>query len=167
MRNIFCFGNVVSYFKNLCLKLVSINSSLYSVSLGVAFGIAVAFTPFFGLQIVITLLLCFLFKANVAASMIAGAIGNPITFPFIWFLDYKIGSLFFSNFIFFDDGFIYKIKLLIDAIKTYDRQIIMDSFYPLFLPMLVGGIIIAFVFGILSYFITYNLLQRYKSRDCV
>ena len=65
--------------------------SPYSIAAGFACGAAVSFTPFIGLHFFLGAVLAWLMGANLLASALGTAVGNPWTFPFIWTLIYTIG----------------------------------------------------------------------------
>ena len=54
-------------------------------------GILACFTPFFGLHILIALLLAFVLRGNLLAALVGTFFGNPITFPVIAAASYNIG----------------------------------------------------------------------------
>lgn len=62
------------------------------VAWGVAIGVFIGFMPFFGLQIVLSLVLCIMFRVNVTAAVVATFISNPLTGAGIWYLQYLIGT---------------------------------------------------------------------------
>lgn len=64
----------------------------YRIAAGLACGAAISFTPFIGFHFVCAALLALLMRANVVASAIGTAVGNPWTFPFIWTWIYAIGQ---------------------------------------------------------------------------
>ncbi|MHC8509535.1 MAG: DUF2062 domain-containing protein [Rhodospirillales bacterium] len=64
----------------------------YSLAAGFAMGAAVSFTPLVGFHFVMGALLAWLMRANVLASIIGTAVGNPWTFPFIWLWLYSAGQ---------------------------------------------------------------------------
>ena len=84
-------------YKYLLKRLFRLKGNFRSIALGASLGVSIAVTPLFGLQLILTIVLDVLFKANITASMLFTVIGNPLTFPFIWFADYKLGSIFFKN----------------------------------------------------------------------
>lgn len=63
-----------------------------TVALGVTIGIFVGMMPFFGLQIVLSMMLCFMFRVNVTAAVVATFISNPLTGGGILYLQYLIGK---------------------------------------------------------------------------
>jgi len=64
----------------------------YRIAAGFACGAAVSFTPFVGLHFVFAALLAVILRANVVASALGTAVGNPWTFPFIWTWTYALGQ---------------------------------------------------------------------------
>lgn len=62
-----------------------------SIAAGVSFGVAVSFTPFLGLHMVLAVALAWLTRANVIAAALGTFFGNPWTFVVIWPLTYQTG----------------------------------------------------------------------------
>ena len=60
-----------------------------------AWGVAVSFTPLLGFHLIICYLGTWLMKGNLIAATVGTIIGNPWTFPFIFYLDYKVGTTIF------------------------------------------------------------------------
>ena len=63
-----------------------------SIAGGMAFGVAVSFTPLIGLHILLAVGLAWAARFNVVAAVIGTAVGNPWTFPLIWLLTYRVGA---------------------------------------------------------------------------
>ncbi|WP_169568932.1 DUF2062 domain-containing protein [Sneathiella limimaris] len=72
-------------------RLARLPGTSYSLAAGFAFGAAVSFTPFVGLHFILGGLFAWIFRANILASAIGTAVGNPWTFPFIWTATYHLG----------------------------------------------------------------------------
>lgn len=64
----------------------------YKISRGIAAGVFVSFTPFFGMHFLLATGLAWLMGGNIVASLLATFFGNPITFPFIAGLSVELGS---------------------------------------------------------------------------
>ncbi|WP_282609010.1 DUF2062 domain-containing protein [Pelagibius sp. Alg239-R121] len=64
----------------------------YRIAAGFASGAAVSFTPFIGLHFVLAGLLAMLLRGNLMAAAIGTVVGNPWTFPFIWWWIYGLGT---------------------------------------------------------------------------
>ena len=61
---------------------------------GLALGTFVAFSPILGFQMVIAGVLCFAFRINLPAALLACWITNPVTIPLIYPLEFQVGSWF-------------------------------------------------------------------------
>lgn len=64
-----------------------------TVAWGMVIGVFIGFMPFLGLQIVFSILLCFAFRVNVTAAVVATFISNPFTAGPIWYMQHKVGML--------------------------------------------------------------------------
>tara|TARA_B110000027_G_scaffold47426_1_gene52053 strand:- start:1150 stop:1497 length:348 start_codon:yes stop_codon:yes gene_type:complete len=109
----------------------------------------VSFTPLLGLHFFLAVIFAFLIRGNFIASLLGTAIGNPISFPFIWGLIYNIGAFVTS-------------KSSINLQSKISVDLILNETYEVFIPMLIGGAIIAIPVWLLTYFIMYSLIASYK-----
>lgn len=66
--------------------------STLSIAVGAAWGIAVSFTPFIGLHLLVGLFMAYLCRGNVLACLFGTFVGNPWTFPLFFYLDYRLGA---------------------------------------------------------------------------
>lgn len=74
------------------LRILRLNSSPHSIAIGVAAGAASSFTPFFGLHIVLAVVIASILSGNVLAAAITTVLANPITIPVILTASYEIGT---------------------------------------------------------------------------
>ena len=141
-------NRIISYYK---LRLARLPDSNYAISSGFACGAMVSFTPLLGLHFVLAVIFAYFIMGNFIAALIGTVVGNPITFPFIWGLIYKIGT------------YITTIKHapLNDEINF---DMILNQTYEIFFPMLVGGLVIAPLIWIIIYFIIYSFISSYKNQ---
>ena len=135
-----------SYYK---LKLARLPASSYAISAGFACGSMVSFTPLLGFHFVLAVVFSYLFRANYIAALIGTIVGNPISFPFIWGLIYKIGVFVVDR----SDN---------DLSPNINFEIIINQTYDIFIPMLVGGAVLAIPVWLLTYFITYSFVSSFK-----
>ncbi len=157
-----CIINFNSYYRNLAIKLNRIISyyklrlarlpgSNYAISSGFACGAMVSFTPLLGFHFVLAVIFAYLIRGNFIAALIGTVVGNPVTFPFIWGIIYKIGT------------YITNVKL--DKINhEINFDMIINQTYEIFFPMLAGGIIIAPLVWVVTYYIVYSFIVSYKKR---
>ena len=107
-----------------------------------AWGAAVSFTPLLGFHLIICYLGTWLMRGNLIAATVGTIIGNPWTFPFIFYLDYKIGTTIFFNSIGYYE---FKISFLV------------ENFEALFYPTLLGS----FPIALFVWFLTYNICKKF------
>ena len=138
----------MSYYK---LRLARLPASNYAISSGFACGSMVSFTPLLGLHFILALFFAYLIRGNLIAALIGTVVGNPLTFPFIWGLIYKVGT------------FVTTIKHVTLSNKI-NFEMIVNQTYEIFFPMFVGGIIIAPLVWITTYFVIYSFISSYKKR---
>ena len=142
------FLRFLSYYK---LRLARLPASSYAVSSGFACGSMVSFTPLLGLHFILAVVFAFLIRGNFIAALIGTVVGNPVTFPFIWGLIYKVGT------------FVTSIKH-VNLSNNINFEMIINQTYEIFFPMLVGGIVIAPLVWVVTYFIIYSFISSYKKR---
>ena len=133
------------------LKLARLPASSYAIASGFACGSMVSFTPLLGFHFLLAIFFAFLIRGNVIASLIGTFIGNPLTFPFIWSLIYKIGIYTSYN----------ASKNLNSEIKI---DMVLNQTFEIFVPMLIGGAILAIPIWLITYLITYSFITSYKNK---
>ena len=142
------FNRIISYYK---LRLARLPDSNYAISSGFACGAMVSFTPLLGFHFVLAVIFAYLIRGNFIAALIGTVVGNPITFPFIWGLIYKIGT--------------YVTNIKLEKINhEINFDMIINQTYEIFFPMLIGGIIIAPLVWMITYYIIYSFIASYKKR---
>ncbi len=130
-------------------RLNRLPGSTYSVSAGFACGSMVSFTPLLGLHFFLAILFAYFLRANFFAALIGTAVGNPITFPFIWGLIYNIGVFITS-------------KQDASIINHISVNMILNQTYEVLLPMLIGASVIALPVWIVSYLVMSAFVSSYK-----
>lgn len=64
----------------------------HRISRGIAAGVFVCFTPFFGLHFLTAAILAVILRGNILAALLATFVGNPLTFPVIAEISTSLGS---------------------------------------------------------------------------
>lgn len=72
-------------------RLTRLTGTPHNIAAGVACGVAISFTPFLGLHVILGCLLALIVRGNLLAVVAGTLVGNPWTFPFIWVAAYEIG----------------------------------------------------------------------------
>ena len=141
-------NRIISYYK---LRLARLPASNYAISSGFACGAMVSFTPLLGFHFVLAVVFAYLIRGNFIAALIGTVVGNPITFPFIWGLIYKVGT--------------YVTNIKLEKINhDINFDMIVNQTYEIFFPMLVGGFVIAPLVWLITYYLIYTFVASYKKR---
>ena len=133
------------FFKLQIYKIIRIKDFPESVAIGLAWGASVSVTPLLGLHLIICYTGTWIMRGNLVAATVGTIVGNPWTFPFFFYLDYKIGVLFY-----FDKMENYEMKL----------QFLIKNFEELFLPTFFGSIPVAILVWFITYYFSKNILEK-------
>ena len=136
---------ILRFFKLQKYVLFRIKDFPESVAIGMAWGASVSVTPALGLHLITCYLGTWLMRGNLIAATVGTILGNPWTFPFFFYLDYKIGVL-----LFFDEIENYEINL----------KFLLENFERLFLPTFFGSIPVAIITWLTTYYITKGILEK-------
>lgn len=138
----------------------------HTIAAGFACGAAISFTPFVGLHFILGALCAWTMRANLMASIIGTAVGNPWTFPFIWTLIYNLGMWMGAG----GNGpaaseqdFPTIFASCMDALLRFDPVYLFETAWPVLWPMFVGGIP-AFVIVWFGFYLSLRpLVDKYQS----
>lgn len=143
-------------------RLNRLKGTPHSIATGVACGVAISFTPFVGLHMILAASTAWLLRGNILASALGTIIGNPWTFPFIWLsvlytgrymLGYDSATSARIDFLtFFEKG--------IHAMMSFDFSLFFQDIWPILWPMIIGCIPYYIFFWVASYFLTRKALER-------
>ena len=172
LRVFFNFSRTKKY---ISLSIKRIKASPQALSLGLATGVAISFTPFIGLHALLAMFISWVIGGSMAAALIGTLFGNPWTFPFIWYLTYEIGQVINYGFFSYNEEFTFQsIKKEISTVLGILKNIIIfanmveieKSFEELkLIPfMIVGSIPFVIITWILSYFSFLNVFKSYRNK---
>jgi uncharacterized protein (DUF2062 family) len=139
--------------------------SVYSVAGGFACGAAVSFTPFVGLHFILGGILAWIMRGNIIASAIGTAVGNPWTFPFIWFWIYKLGLWMGFGVQGLDQvnlDFAALFGAASEAALKFDYNYLIDKVWPILWPMLMGSIPTAIAMWLFFYYLIKCMMNNYR-----
>jgi len=160
-------------FAYLFQRVVRLPGTSTSIAVGVAGGVAASFTPFIGLHFVIAALLAIAFRGNVLASAIGTFFGNPWTFLFIWVSDYRLGVWLMKLGGYGGELEILRFHQLAEIMTTvmhfftFTGNVSWDqlalSLEQVFLPMTIGGTVLAIISWIISFILTFYALEGWRA----
>ncbi len=128
--------------------LIRENSSPQKVAFGLAIGVAVGISPFYGFQTILAIALSFLFGLNKPAILIGSLIGLPWFYPFFMLLHYSMGKMILGP----EDS------ILLDRISLH-------TLYSVFPKLLLGYAIIGILVIPICYVIGLNAIKIYRRRN--
>lgn len=148
-------------------RLARLPASPHRIALGFAAGVLISFTPLLGLHLVLAAAIAFVLRGSVVASAIGTLIGNPLSFPLIWLASYNVGAaLLGANLP--GEAELAKITALDDPIVAADplawHDILTGKLFPLFWPMMAGGVLLGVVAAAASYWILLGSMKVLQSQ---
>lgn len=140
------------------LRVVRLGDTSHKIALGLACGAAISFTPLVGTHFIQAGLLAYLLRANMLASLIGTFVGNPLSFPLMWFAAYQLGSGILGVF----GAEVSQAMPVGDMSFDLLWDIITTQFKPIFLPWAVGGYLGAAITLPLFYLLFKGLVRGAK-----
>lgn len=138
-------------------RIVRLSDSSHKIALGLAFGAAISFTPLVGTHFIQAGILAYLFRANMVASLVGTFVGNPWTFPFMWWSAIAFGSFLFG---------IVGLPAETALPDEVNFRVVFDLFknepLRIFGPWFLGGYLIALLSLLVSYPLFLNLVRGAK-----
>ena len=145
------FSRSVQYFQKRVMRLTG---SPHAVAFGFAIGVAVAFTPFLGLHIILGIGIAYLLGANLVAAALGTAVANPLTLPFILASTYRLGRVFVGGPAHFRNG---------SDVPANLAEKSLHAIWPVIKPMLVGAIPLGLGAGILAYIVVLLATRAFRT----
>lgn len=141
------------FFKSLYNRFIKIRGDPHDIGLGFALGIFIGLTPTMGLQIALAIFFAALLKWNKISAILAVWVTNPFTAPFIYSSTYLVGAKILgrNNGLNFPDEF--SVKLILNILSNAPK---------IFGTMVLGGVIIGIPLSIISYFVTFYAVRKYR-----
>ncbi|WP_316014761.1 DUF2062 domain-containing protein [Roseobacter sp. HKCCA0434] len=149
--------------------------SPHKISLGLAIGVFMSFSPLFGLHILIAAGLAWVMRANILAAVTGTFFGNPLTFPFIVYVSLRLGrwitgtrgtsefELLKQAVVDAWQGLWFSFKSLFGfGPAPYDRLLGFWDYF--FWPYLVGGLIPGLLGAVLTYYVSRPFVRAYQAR---
>ncbi len=147
----------------------------HKIALGAGIGVFVCFSPILGVHMALALIIVYILRANLVASFITTMFGNPVTYPFIATVSLGLGRTILGmnakddDFQSLHSAFWQAFTDIWQLIKSWfglaERPSgLMDFLSNLFMPYLIGGTIIGFVLGAITYFLLKPVIHAYQSR---
>ena len=140
------------------LKLLAIRDTPSAIAGGVAIGIFFGFTPLLGLKTVLTVLCAWLTRSNILAAVLASA-GHDIILPLmpvIYRIEYDVGYWLLSS--------PHRLPPSLARLHLKGEWWNWTMFLSVGKPLLVGSVICAGPFSILTFFIARGIIDRHQRK---
>jgi len=142
-------------FRYLALRLSRLSASPHSIAAGFAIGVAVAWTPFLGVHIILALAVGFILRVSLVAAALGTAFANPLTLPFIWASTWEIGRLLLRR----DET---AATNNLDLGSLIHHVSFRELWRPVLEPMIVGSALPALLSAFIAYFGVFFLLRAMR-----
>ena len=151
------FERIIDFFKSNFEKLLKIDDSPHKIAFGFGLGVFMGIMP--GVGPLATLALAFLFRVNKVSALIGSVLTNSWLSLLTLVISIKIGSAILGvEWYEIYEQYAHLLKHI-----SWNNLIDYENF-EIFIPILVGYIVVAAVAGLLSYFVMMFILLRKKKR---
>lgn len=134
-------------------QLLSLHGEPHSIAFGFAIGIFVGVTPTIPFHTILIIALCFFWKKNATAGFLGSwLISNPLTIPFLYVTQYRLGKLLLGS------------HTANAVIRDYSLLNLMHRGWAVLAPCLLGGFIMAPFIALPAYFITYKTIKIVRKK---
>ena len=134
-------------------RFLSLSGRPEEIARSMALGVFIGVTPTIPFHTALVMVSCLIFRQNITAGMLgATIISNPLTIPFFYLAEYELGIA----------------VLGLDpnpfVLADYDVRAILEIGWHILYPLVVGGLILACLFTVPSYFITRHAVVKLRTR---
>ena len=147
----------------------------HRIGRGVAAGTFISFTPLHGFHFLAAAGIAWVIGGNILAALLATFVGNPVTFPFIAYAATWLGREIMGNHGVLSPKMIFgefadataqlwqNLRAVFGPGEAHWDQL--GSFYhDIFLPYLVGGVILGTIAGVIAHYMTVPVIRAYHRR---
>jgi len=128
---------------------VYLSTNREMVSKAFLIGLFLAFLPI-PMQMLVVILIMKFFKFNVPVALTLCWVSNPITMPFIFYIEYVIGSFILNM----------EIENIQMSIEWFN-----NNFQDIFIPLYSGSLIVASIVSVSTYFLINFLWIRFVKKN--
>ncbi len=147
----------------------AIHTSPRSIALGISIGVFVAFTPTFGFQMILAVMLAVMLNASATTAACVVWINNPYTLTTISVLSHEVGHIFIGS----RTGF--EVDHLLQVLHGYDGSLfslnvyqsfqqLLNSGGSIFVSMLLGGVITGLILSSVMYPFLRKLVSHWQRK---
>lgn len=136
-------------------RILRLSGTPHAIALGCAAGVFASFTPFVGFHFAIGFAVAWVTGGNLIASALGTFIGNPLTFPLIWAMTFKLGNIMLGR------GAGHPLNLdMSQGIMSHS----LDVLLPIIKPMFIGSLPLGILAALACYFPIRGMVETYQAR---
>jgi uncharacterized protein len=135
-------------------RLRRLSATPHAIALGFAVGVFSAITPFLGTHLIMATAVAWIAGGSIIAALLGTFVGNPLTYPFFWYLTYTVGNFMLGN-----PGVKKKIDLSNGIFHAS-----LAHLWPILKPMSLGTIPVGLAAAALSYVVVKPAVEAYQRR---
>ena len=135
-------------------RLRRLSATPHAIALGFAAGTFAAVTPYIGTHLIIAALLAWIIGGSIVASVLGTFLGNPLTYPFLWYASYEVGNLLLGG---------KATKRQIDLTQGLFHSSF-EHLWPILKPMSLGCIPVGIAVATACYFLGKPMVEAYQRR---
>ena len=135
-------------------RVLRLSASPHAIAVGFACGVLVSWTPFVGFHFLMSAFIAFFLGGNLVASAIGTIVGNPFTFPLMWWSAFRLGHWMLG------------MKPHMGKLPPGHESLVHATWaeiLPVLRPMLVGAVPLGIVSGVIAYFIVRAAVTAYQN----
>ena len=136
---------LIAKFRGFYYQLILAREAPNRIASGIAIGVFIAWSPLLGIHTVLCILLAFVFKASKTASILGSLLCNPLTIPFILFIDYEVGILICN---------LLKINYTHMILSDFKNIDLLKTGMEVLVPALIGSFVLGIVNAVPAYFLS-------------
>jgi uncharacterized protein len=157
-------------------KILHIEDTPHKISLGVALGLFIAWSPLLGLHFLQIIVLSILLRANKLAAFASTLVSNVFTYGLIYYPSYLVGNIicdFFPSHSVLTDQQVNSLFGKLFAPKSMLTGFYTKEYWSQFWMLLkqigpelwIGSLILGSITVIVSYFICYKVLKSHRAKN--
>ena len=135
-------------------RLRRLSATPHAIALGFAAGTFVAVTPYIGTHLIMAALIAWIIGGSIVAAILGTFLGNPLTYPFLWYASYEVGNLLLG-------GKVTKKRIDLSQGLFYSS---FDHLWPILKPMALGSIPVGLAVATACYFLVRPMVDAYQHR---
>ncbi|MCH1569399.1 MAG: DUF2062 domain-containing protein [Alphaproteobacteria bacterium] len=142
--------------KYLWQRTVRLSGTPHSIALGLAIGAFASANPILGTHILWCAAIIYFIGGNFIAAVLGTWVGNPASFPFIWFATFGTGNFFL--------GRASEVRQLPELSFSLLLEAPMGTLIPVIGPMLIGWLPVGLIMGVAVYYPSFWSIEAYQKQ---